>query len=200
MTQQTIDKPSLTASDSAGRTNSRPSASAANGTPMRGSEFKYVAAGTGPAYESPIDKITFLITGEQTGGAFFMAEVSVLPGGGNPPHIHHREEETFYVQQGTLTIQVGGNTLNASPGDFICLPRGVPHSFQNTGNVAAKFLLVAAPAGLEKFFEEAFYPASDRVVEPLVMTEAFLARVLAAAAKCGLEFLPPASPQALEAD
>jgi quercetin dioxygenase-like cupin family protein len=59
-----------------------------------------VPAGTGPAYRSPIDEITFLITGEQTGGAFFMAEVSVPPGGGNPPHIHHREEETFYLQQG----------------------------------------------------------------------------------------------------
>src|SRR4051794_25943921 len=64
MTCQTTDKPSLTASDSAGRANSRPSALAANGTPMRGSQFTYVAAGTGPAYESPIDKITFLITGE----------------------------------------------------------------------------------------------------------------------------------------
>ena len=67
-------------------------------------------AGTGKAYRSPIDEIRFLITGEQTGGAFFMAEVSVLPGGGNPPHIHHREEECFYLQEGTLTIQVGGKT------------------------------------------------------------------------------------------
>ena len=200
MTQQTIDKPSLTASDSARPANSRPSALAANGTPMRGSHFTYVAAGTGPAYESPIDKITFLITGEQTGGAFFMAEVSVSPGGGNPPHIHHREEEMFYMQQGTLTIQLGGNTLNASPGDFICLPRGVAHCFQNTGNIDAKFLVVAAPAGLEKFFQEAFYPASDPVVEPPVMNEAFLARVLAAGSKCGLEFTPPASQQVVHAN
>jgi len=73
---------------------------------------------------------------------------------GQPPHIHHREEETFYLQQGTLTIQVGGKAQVASPGDFICLPRGVAHSFQNTGNVEAKFLLVAVPAGLERFFEE----------------------------------------------
>jgi quercetin dioxygenase-like cupin family protein len=153
---------------------------------------KYVPAGTGPAYQSPIDKITFLMTGEQNGGAFFMAEVSVLPGGGNPPHIHHREEETFYLQEGTLTIQVDGKTQTASPGDFICLPRGVAHSFQNTGNVEAKFLLVAVPAGLEKFFEEAFYPA-DHSVEPPPMNEAFLARLLAAASKCGVEFLPPAS-------
>jgi len=178
MTQQTIDHPSFTASDSIGRANSN--------------QVKYVPAGTGPAYQSPIDKITFLITGEQTGGAFFMAEVSVPPGGGNPPHIHHREEETFYLQQGTLTIQVGGKTLNASPGDFICLPRGVAHSFQNTGNVDTKFLIVATPAGLEKFFEEAFYPAGDPSVEPPPMTEAFLARVLAAAPKCGLECPPPA--------
>ena len=153
---------------------------------------KYVPSGTGPAYQSPIDKITFLITGEQNGGAFFMAEVSIPPGGGNPPHIHHREEETFYLQEGTLTVHVGGETLNASPGDFISLPRGVVHSFQNTGNVEAKCLLVAVPAGLEKFFEEAFYPAGDPSVEPPPMNEAFLARVLAAASRCGMEFAPPA--------
>jgi quercetin dioxygenase-like cupin family protein len=152
----------------------------------------FVPAGTGQAYQSPIDKITFLITGEQNGGAFFMAEVSVLPGGGNPPHIHSREEETFYVQQGTLTVQVDGKTQIASPGDFICLPRGVPHSFKNTGDVEAKFLLVASPAGLEKFFEEAFYPA-DPGVPPPAMDEAFFARLLAAATKYGMEFLPPPS-------
>jgi quercetin dioxygenase-like cupin family protein len=154
---------------------------------------KYVPAGTGKAYRSPIDEITFLITGEQTGGAFFMAEVSVPPGGGTPPHIHHREEESFYLQQGTLTIQVGGKTLNASPGDFICLPRGVAHFFQNTGNVDAKFLVVVAPAGLETFFEEAFYPVEDRSAAMPPMTGEFMARVIAAAPKCGLEFLPPAS-------
>jgi quercetin dioxygenase-like cupin family protein len=152
----------------------------------------FVRAGTGRAYQSPIDKITFLITGDQNGGAFFMAEVSVPPGGGNPPHIHQRGEETFYLQEGTLTIQVGGKTQIASPGDFISLPRGVVHSFQNPGDVDAKFLLVAVPAGLEKFFEEAFYPADPAVPVP-PMGEAFLARVHAAARNCGLEFLPPPS-------
>jgi len=187
---------SVTASDSIGRADNNPSAPLVNGTATapEGNQVKFVPAGTGPAYHSPVNTLTFLITGEQTGGAFFMAEVRVRPGGGNPPHIHHREEESFYLQEGTLTIQVGGKTLNASPGDFICLPRGVPHSFQNTGNVDAKFLIVAAPAGLEKFFEEAFYPAGDDPsAEPPPMTEAFLARVLAAAPKVGLEFLPPAS-------
>ena len=177
MMQQTIDQPSLTAPDSIGRAN--------------GNAYQYVPAGTGPAYRSPIDLIRFLITGEQTGGAFFMAEVSVAPGRGTPPHIHRREEETFYVQQGTLTVQVGGKTLIASPGDLVCLPRGVAHCFQNNGDMNAKFLVVAAPAGLEKFFEEAFYPEADCPDAP-PMTEAFLGRLLAAAPKYGLEFAPPA--------
>ncbi len=155
-------------------------------------QFKYVPAATGPAYWGPGDQITFLITGEETGGAFFMAEVSVPPGGGPSPHVHHREEESFYLLQGTLTIQAGEKTLKASPGDFVYLPRGMVHSFRNTGDVDAKFLVVVTPAGLEKFFEEAFYPAADRLAAPPLMTEALLARLLAAAPKHGLELLPPA--------
>jgi quercetin dioxygenase-like cupin family protein len=184
----------VTTSDSVGHVDSNPSAPLANGnaTVVDGNRVKYVPGGTGPAYRSPADQITFLITGEQTGGAFFMAEVSVPPGGGPPPHIHRREEETFYILEGTVTVQVGGETVNASPGDCVYLPRGIAHSFKNTGNVEAKFIVVVTPAGLEKFFEEVFYPAEDSSVVPPPMTEAFLARVLAAGPKCGLQFLPPA--------
>jgi quercetin dioxygenase-like cupin family protein len=155
-------------------------------------QVKYVPRGTGQSYKSPIDQVTFLLTGEQTDGAFFMAEATVPPGRGNPPHIHSREEETFYLEQGSLTIQVGDRTLNALPGDVVQLPRGIAHSFQNNGHVDAKFLFVAAPAGLEKFFEEGFYPAADWADAMPPMGDAFMARVLTAAAKCGLTFLPPA--------
>jgi len=161
-------------------------------TVKRRNQVKYVPAETGPAYWGPGDQITFLITGEETGGAFFMAEVLVPPGGGPPPHIHRHEEETFYLQQGTLTIQVGGETLHASPGDFVYLPRGIMHCFKNTGNEDAKFLVVVTPAGLENFFEEAFYPAEDRSAAPPLITEAMLDRLLTAAARHGLEFAPPA--------
>jgi quercetin dioxygenase-like cupin family protein len=161
-------------------------------TVSKQSQFKYVPAGTGPAYWGPGDEITFLITGEETGGAFFMAEVSVPPGGGPPPHVHHREEESFHLLRGTLTIRIGGQTVHATPGDFVHLPRGVVHSFQNTGNVDAKFLMVVTPAGLEKFFEEGFYPAGDRSAAPPLVTEAMLARLAAAGAKHGLELHPPA--------
>ena len=177
MTQQTIDH--FTVSDSIGGANSN--------------RFKYVPAGTGPAYWGPGDQVTFLITGLETGGAFFMAEVLVPPGGGPPPHLHHREEESFHLLEGSLTIQAGGITLSASPGDFVHLPRGMVHSFQNTGTVDAKFLLVVTPAGLENFFAEAFYPAVDRSAEPPLISEALVARLLGAAPKFGLELLPPTS-------
>jgi quercetin dioxygenase-like cupin family protein len=177
MASQSIDH--FTAADSIRRTSSS-------------NEFKYVPAQTGPAYWDPGDQVTFLITGAETGGAFFMAEVLVRPGGGPPPHLHQRGEESFHVLEATLTIQVGETTLHASPGDVVHLPRGVVHSFQNTGKVDAKFVLVVTPAGLENFFREAFCPAVDRSGPPRV-SEALVARLIATAPKHGLELVPPKS-------
>jgi quercetin dioxygenase-like cupin family protein len=147
-------------------------------------------AGKGRAYRSPIDLVQFLVTGEQTGGAYFMAEVTVPPGSGNPPHSHSREDETFYVKKGTLTVVVDGKTLSASAGETVFLPRGVVHYFQNIGNEEVQALMIAVPGGLEKFFEEAFYPVEEYPAPPPTM-DAFIGRVITAAAKCGLTFLPP---------
>jgi quercetin dioxygenase-like cupin family protein len=158
----------------------------------RTNQVEVVPAGTGRTYKSPVDQVTFLLTGEQTGGAFFMLEAIVPPGCGNPPHIHGRENETFYIQQGTLTVHVGEKALNASAGDVVKLPRGLVHCFQNNGDVDVKVLAVIEPAGFEKFFEEGFYPAEDWPDAMPPMNDEFTARILTAAAKCGVTFLPPA--------
>ncbi len=124
---------------------------------------KHVPAESGTAYWGPGELMTFLITGEETGGAFFMAEISVVPGGGtHTPHIHHREDEAFRLLEGTLTIQVGGDTIIASAGDFVFLPRGIAHSFKNISDGHAKVLVLTTPAGLEGFFTEVFTSAADR--------------------------------------
>ena len=154
-------------------------------------QVKYVPAGTGPAYWGPGDQLTFLITGEETGGAFFLAEMSVPPGGGPPPHIHHREDESFYVIEGKLTVQVGGKTMTASPGDYAYLPRGIVHCFKNNGDVPAKALVLATPAGLENFFAETFDPAADRSAPPPLPGPELIARLVTASAGHGLEFVPP---------
>ena len=168
-------------------------AASANGTetPPRQHQARHVPAGTGPAYWGPGELMTFLITGDETGGAFFLADISVAPGGGTPPHIHHREDESFHLLEGTLTVQVGGHTMSASPGDFVYLPRGIAHSFKNTGDVTAKALVLVAPAGLEGFFAEVFDPAVDRSAAPPAVGQELIARALAAAPRYGLELLPP---------
>lgn len=156
-------------------------------------QVRHVPAGTGPAYWGPGTIMTFLITGEETGGSFFLSEISVPPNAGPPPHIHSREDESFHLLEGTLTIQVGGTTIAASPGDFVHLPRGIMHTFRNTGAANARALVITAPAGLEKYFAEVFDPAADRTSSPPPPpTPAMLSRARAAAPKYGLELLPPA--------
>jgi mannose-6-phosphate isomerase-like protein (cupin superfamily) len=91
-------------------------------TPSRQNQIKYVPTGTGAAYWGPGSLMTFIITGKETGGAFFLAEMSVPPGGGPPPHIHHREDESFHVLEGTLTVRVGEHTITASPGILLSFP------------------------------------------------------------------------------
>jgi hypothetical protein len=54
-------------------------------------------------------------------------------------------------------------------------------------------LVTFTPAGMEKFFEEAFHPAGDRSAGPPLITEELRARLFGAAAKSGVEFLPPES-------
>lgn len=155
-------------------------------------QIKHLPAGTGAAYWGPGELMTFLITGEETGGAFFLAEMIVPPGGGPPPHIHHREDESFQLLEGRLTVQVGGDTITALPGDFVYLPRGIAHSFRNIGEVPVKAMVLTTPAGLEGFFAEVFEPATDRTAAPPPMGREMIARAIAAGPRYGLELLPPA--------
>jgi quercetin dioxygenase-like cupin family protein len=152
---------------------------------------KHVPAGGGAAYWGPGSLMTFLITGEETGGDFFMAEMSVSPGGGTPPHIHSREDESLRMLEGTLTVQVGGDTLALSAGDFVFLPRGIAHSFKNSGRESAKALILVTPAGLENFFAEVFEPAVNGFPAPPPSRE-LIARSLAASPRYGLALLSAA--------
>ena len=158
------------------------------------SHVKYVPAGTGPLYWGPGDRVTFLVTGVESGGACFITEVMAPPGGGPPPHIHHHQEESFYLLEGMLSIQAAGRTFQASSGDFVHIPRGTVHTFRNDGSVDAKMLLTISPAGpvgLQQFFEESFYPAPDRESAPPLLSEELVRRMMAAAPRNGLEFVAP---------
>ena len=146
---------------------------------------------TGPAFWGPGDHYTFLVTGEESGGAYFAMEALVPPGGGPPPHIHTREDETFYVLAGEIEFLLGDETITAGPGDFVNVPRGTVHRFQNTGAATARLVLTFTPAGIEHWFEETLERAPNDVdVADVPENVAEVgARYAAAAPRYGLEFV-----------
>lgn len=149
----------------------------------------HVPADSGPSFWGPGDRYTFLVTGAQSDGAYFIMEALVPPEGGPPPHIHHREQESFYVLEGAIDIQMGGKIVQATSGDFVHIPCGTVHSFRNTGSDTARMLLIFSPGGIERFFEETLEPVQDRSADPPDNMDVVVARYVDAAPRHGLEFV-----------
>lgn len=94
------------------------------------------------------------VSSDETGGAYSVIEATVPPKGGPPAHIHGNEDEIFYVVEGEFEIRCGDQTFNATKGALAVLPRGIPHTFRNTGTRDGKLLTTITPGGFEKFFED----------------------------------------------
>ena len=75
------------------------------------------------------DIFTFKAVGEDTNGQYTLVELRVDPEVRPPPHIHHREDEAFYIQEGELEFQLGDRTTIATPGTFLYSPKGHLHTF-----------------------------------------------------------------------
>jgi quercetin dioxygenase-like cupin family protein len=142
----------------------------------------------GMSFWGPGDIYTWLVTGEESGGAYFSMLAIVPPLGGPPPHTHANEDETFYVLDGTPTFLLGDERFVAGPGDFVNVPRGVVHNFRNLSDEPLRMILTFTPAGIEKFFEETLERAYD-LTQPCPDTVAEVgARYAEAAPRYGLEF------------
>ena len=158
-------------------------------SPLISPELLYRPAGSGATFWGPGDMYRFLVTGEETGGAYFAMEALVPPGGGPPPHIHTREDETFYLLAGKLEFVLGNEVVSAGPGDFVNVPRGRVHNFHNAGTEVARLILTFTPAGIERFFEETLERALDPTQPAPDNHEAVVARYDAAAPRYGLQFI-----------
>ena len=123
------------------------------------------------------------IHGRDTGGVVSAVESHDVTGGGPPPHIHHREDETFQVLEGEYEWTVGGKTFIAQKGTTIFAPRGIPHTYRYLGKTPGRLMCVITPSGFEGFFEEigALSPQQQQDIP----------RVAEIAKKYGLEFPPP---------
>jgi quercetin dioxygenase-like cupin family protein len=123
------------------------------------------------------------IHGRDTGGIVSAVESHDVPGGGPPPHIHQREDETFQVLEGEYEWMVGENKFVAQKGATIFAPRGLAHTYRYLGKTPGRLMCVITPAGFEGFFEEvsALSPEQQQNIP----------RVIELGSKYGLEFPPP---------
>jgi quercetin dioxygenase-like cupin family protein len=112
-----------------------------------------------------------------------VVESQDIPGGGPPPHIHHREDETFQILEGDYEFNVGGKTILAKPGTTLFAPRGIAHSYRYAGKTPGKLMCVITPSGFEGFLEEIGARTPQQQMD--------LPHVLEVAKKYGLEFLLP---------
>jgi quercetin dioxygenase-like cupin family protein len=94
------------------------------------------------------------LTSEDSAGALSAFELSALPQTGPYQHVHHREDEWYYVLSGEFLFKADGVEQRLPTGASIWLPRGIPHVWANTSTAEAKLILVCQPGGFEKFFDE----------------------------------------------
>jgi mannose-6-phosphate isomerase-like protein (cupin superfamily) len=127
------------------------------------------------------------VDGDEARGAFDLVEIEGREGDMPPLHVHHENDEVFYVLDGRLSLHMPGRSVELEPGDAFFAPRGIPHVYR-VESPTARWLGVGAPAGFADFVREASdEPAADGFPD----REPDVARVAAVAARHGIELLGP---------
>ena len=134
--------------------------------------------------------VTIKSSATTTNGRVAVIEHLGTQGPGSPLHVHHNEDEWFYVTEGELTFWVGGETIKAPAGSFVYGPRDIPHTFSVT-SAQARFLVVTEPAGFENFVRALSEPAAALTIPPPASQPPDLGKLAAIAAEYGIELLGP---------
>jgi quercetin dioxygenase-like cupin family protein len=104
-------------------------------------------------------------TAADTAGAYTLVEITVGPGYSTPLHVHHREDEAFWMLEGHSTFYVGEETFEAPVGTYLFGPRDVPHRWA-AGPDGARMLYLFAPGGFEELIEAMSVPAQTLTPPP----------------------------------
>jgi quercetin dioxygenase-like cupin family protein len=123
-----------------------------------------------------------------TDGQLTIVEVTEPPGAEAPLHVHHREDEGFWILDGEVTLYVGDETIEASAGDFAWGPRDIPHRY-TVGPRGCRMLFLCTPAGFENLVRDMSVPAQARTLPPPSDEEPDMEMVTAVAQKYGAELL-----------
>lgn len=126
---------------------------------------------------------------QQTGGAFSVWIENVpAESSGPPPHVHHYEDEVFYVLDGEVTFVDATGETRAPQGTLFYSPRGNWHSFRNDQKLPARMLLFVTPGGLEEYFQSIDVSSTASITQPLPPDPATIEKALTLAPQYGIEF------------
>lgn len=132
---------------------SRGSTGQERGTEVQHGRAVYLPSGQGPSLQVLSQIIVFKVRAETS--PYTLLESIDQPHSGPPPHIHHTQDEAFYILEGQYEFLCGDERITAGPGSFVHIPRGTVHTLQNIADDPARALVLLTPPGpLERFFEE----------------------------------------------
>ena len=119
---------------------------------------------------------------ETTDGRFALVETTLEPGFQGPKtHVHHETLDMFFVLEGTLTMQLGEETLDLPAGSFVLVPPGTAHTFSNRTDQLVRLLNMDVPAGLESYLREIGGAMANDSIDPAAIAEIALRYDIAAA-------------------
>lgn len=151
-------------------------------------EARAVASGHGEARWWFGQLAEIKATAADTGGRLTIVEVTCAPGFGAPLHVHHREDEAFWILDGDVTLYVGEQTIEAGAGDYAFGPRDIPHRY-TSGDAGCRMLFICTPGGFEGLVMDMSEPATARTLPPPAEQPPDMDWVQAVASKHGCELL-----------
>jgi mannose-6-phosphate isomerase-like protein (cupin superfamily) len=120
------------------------------------SEAKVVEPGEGELLDLGPSRSTVKGGVDDGMGSLAVLESTVAAGFPGPVlHLHEQMVDSFYVREGTLTLQLDGQTVEAGAGTYALVPPGNPHTFSNRSEEPVSVLNLMAPAGFERYLREA---------------------------------------------
>lgn len=152
----------------------------------------HLGPGEGRAARMPgAELVTRKVSAEQTGGAYSLFEVEVGSGGGEGPHVQHREDECLCVLEGRFEVLIEDERFEAVPGSVIYVPKGTLHAFRDVSETTGRLLVIHTPGGShERFVEETGEPATNGTAPPATEEPPDIERLVAVGAEYGIEMVP----------
>jgi quercetin dioxygenase-like cupin family protein len=136
--------------------------------------------------------VTILAKSTETNGVFSLVRCVLRKVFEPPLHVHSKEDESYFILDGEICYEAGDQRMYAKSGDYVHLPRNVPHTFKLITDIVT-LLLFITPAGFEDMFVQCSRPALSFDLPP-IPTEppgaAFFATMARVNAELDVTFLP----------